>query len=73
MSLSRACLGKLIILSTTRLKKNERFFLPHLFEQLAPLAAHRALDVDALRKRHSFFELFLCLSRACLGKMMHFI
>ena len=28
---------------------------------------------DDLRKRHLFFEFSLCLSRACLGKMMHFI
>eukprot|EP01046_Picozoa_sp_COSAG06_P036122 COSAG06_NODE_3952_length_4727_cov_2.586646_7_plen_176_part_00 len=26
-----------------------------------------------LRKRHSFVEFSLCFSRACLGKMMHFI
>jgi hypothetical protein len=29
--------------------------------------------VGSVRKRHSFFECFsLCLSRACLGKVMHF-
>jgi hypothetical protein len=32
-----------------------------------------ALEEDEpLGKRHSFFEFSLCLSRACLGKMMHF-
>jgi hypothetical protein len=28
--------------------------------------------LGTLGKRHSFFEVSLCLSRACLGKMMHF-
>ena len=28
---------------------------------------------ELLRKRHSVFEFSLCLSRACLGKKMHFI
>jgi hypothetical protein len=31
------------------------------------------VGVEPKETRHSFFELSLCLSRACLGKMMHFI
>ena len=30
------------------------------------------LDERAVRKRHSFFEFSLCLSRACLGKTIIF-
>jgi hypothetical protein len=35
---------------------------------------HRHMQLQlSLRKRHSCFEFSLCLSRACLGKMMHFL
>jgi hypothetical protein len=31
------------------------------------------VDVIALRENGTFFEFSLCLSRACLGKITHFI
>jgi hypothetical protein len=34
---------------------------------------HRGPTDPAVRKTASFLEFSLCLSRACLGKMMHFI
>jgi hypothetical protein len=57
--------------------------LPHPLQRAAPMMMGAATNTPAaaksvrkrslLRENGTFFEFSLCLSRACLGKMMHFI
>jgi hypothetical protein len=62
--LSRACLGKRSSLNFQKTKKTNG-------KQNARVS-HWVCVVGSEGKRH-FFEFSLCLSRACLGKIMHFI
>jgi hypothetical protein len=65
---TRACLGKMIICTCISSKLDKKY-VSHLNSRLyAPDPGSNRLPAE----NASVFEFFLCLSRACLGKMIIF-
>ena len=65
LCLSRACLGQMM--HFIHKWRNEWRF-PHLVTALPERLCGVVCEASHLRKTHLFSQLFLCLSRACLGK-----
>eukprot|EP01046_Picozoa_sp_COSAG06_P044261 COSAG06_NODE_5935_length_3200_cov_10.149952_3_plen_75_part_00 len=66
LCLSRACLGKMITFIYQWLKKDRRRFLTCIQRD------EEQQRSAATCEKRLFSQLFLCLSRACLGKVMSF-
>jgi hypothetical protein len=68
LCLSRACLGKTMIFSIKWYRKYMRFS----HHRADNRCCRSGCGVSHCKKTPLFSQLFLCLSRACLGKMMRF-
>jgi hypothetical protein len=74
LCLSRACLGKMIVLSIKMVLKRCVFRTSYSQILKSPCCAVRmSKGQRCCEKTDSVFEFSLCLSRVCLGKVMHFI